>query len=472
MLLAKGQNMTLPAAPLRAVLGWRPGAGVPDVDGCALVLGAGGTVSGDADMVFYNQPAHPSGAVRHEGKAAGGETLAIDPARLPAAVDRVVIGGSTDGGTFGSVPGLHLAVLDAASGAEIARFQVDDATSETALLFAEVYRRGTGWKLRAVGQGYASGLAGFAQDFGVTVDAEEPAQAAAPAPPAWSPPVPPPPPPAPAWSPPAPAAPGWSPPPPVAAPVPAAPVDFRKRGRLADMEQRVAATSPQLLWLTKQAAVSLAKRGLDTHTARVALCLDISRSMEDHYRRGRVQALAERVLALGMRFDDDERVDVFLFGKKAYDAGPLALANLPGYVSRAVKPRKLEWSTQYGAAVQLVRRRYFGSDAPRQAPIAGPVPVYVMFVTDGAPDDRDVAVDQLRSSSYEPIFWQFMAVGSERFAFLEELDNLDGRYLDNADFFSVPSPTAVADEQLFELMTGEYPAWLHRARQARLLPPA
>ncbi|WP_327006045.1 TerD family protein [Dactylosporangium sp. NBC_01737] len=163
MLLAKGQNMTLPVAPLRVVIGWRPGAGVPEVDGCVLVLDADGKVSGDADMVFYNQPAHPSGALRHEGKAAGGETLTIDPAHLPPAVDRVVIGGSTDGGTFGSVPGLYLAVVDAASGAEIARFQVDDAASETAFLFAEVYRRGAEWKLRAVGQGYASGLAGFAQ---------------------------------------------------------------------------------------------------------------------------------------------------------------------------------------------------------------------------------------------------------------------------------------------------------------------
>ena len=94
-----------------------------------------------------------------------------------------------------------------------------------------------------------------------------------------------------------------------------------------------------------------------------------------------------------------------------------------------------------------------------------------MFVTDGVPDDRDVAVEQIRSSSYEPIFWQFMAVGGGRFAFLEELDDLDGRYLDNADFFSVPSPTAIADEQLFELMMAEYPGWLHRARQAGLLPP-
>jgi stress response protein SCP2 len=471
MLLAKGQNMTLPVVPLRVVIGWRPGAGVPEVDGCVLVLGAGGTVGGDADMVFYNQPAHPSGAVRHEGRAAGGEMLAIDPARLPLAVDRVVIGGSTDGATFGSVPGLYLAVLDAASGAEIARFQVDDAASETAFLFAEVYRRGVEWRLRAVGQGYASGLAGFAQDFGVAVAEEEPAHAVPPGPPV---------PPAPtasvpAWPPvsgpaaPAASGPAW--PAASAAPAAATPVDLRKRGRLVDMEMRVAATSPQLMSLTKQAAVSLAKRGLDTHTARVALCLDISKSMDDHYRRGRVQALAERVLALGMRFDDDERVDVFLFGSKAYDKGPLALPNVHGYVSRAIKPRKLEWSTHYAAAMQLVRWRYFGSPAPRRAPIAGPTPVYVMFVTDGAPDDADDAVEQIRSSSYEPIFWQFMAVGGGRFPFLESLDNLDGRYLDNADLFSAASPTAIADEQLFELMMAEYPGWLHRARQAGLLPP-
>ncbi|MEV4135008.1 VWA domain-containing protein [Dactylosporangium sp. NPDC049742] len=458
MLLAKGQNTTLPATtPLRAVVGWQPGAGVPEVDGCALVLGASGKVGGDADMVFYNQPAHPSGAVRYEGKAAGGETFAIDPARLPPAVDRVVIGGSTDGGTFGSVPQLYLAILDAASGAEILRFHVDDASSETAFLFAEVYRRGAEWKLRAVGQGYASGLAGFAQDFGVTVVEVLPAPPAAPAPmpPAWS----------------------AAPPTPPASPASTStPIDLRKDERLTDMEMRVAATSPHLLSLTKQAAVSLAKRGLATHTARVALCLDISFSMYWHYQRGQVQALAERVLALGMRFDDDERIDVFLFGGKAHDKGPLALANAHEYIARAVNQNKLEGATQYGAAMKLVRRRYFGSDAPRCAPIAGVTPVYVMFVTDGTPTDPDVAVEQLRSSSYEPIFWQFMAVDELQrdgeFAFLERLDDLAGRYLDNAGFFSVPSPTAIADEDLFELMMAQYPGWLHRARHAGLLPPA
>jgi stress response protein SCP2 len=441
MLITKGQNMALPAAPVRAVLGWRPGAGVPEVDGCVLVLGADGTVGGDADMVFYNQPSHPSGAVRHEGREAGRETLAIDPAKLPPAVDRVVIGGSTDGGTFGAVPGLYLAVLDAASGAEVARFEVEDAAGETAFLFAEVYRRGGGWKLRAVGQGYDSGLAGFAQDFGVAVAEEEPAA-------------------------------------PVAAPLaPApAPVDLAKRDRLVDLEKRVAAQSPQLLSLTKQAAVSLAKRGLDTHTARVALCLDISGSMYGHYRGGRVHALAERVLALGMRFDDDERVDVFLFGKKAYDIGALALSNVGGFIAGAVNPKKLESGTSYGAVMGLVRRRYFGSDAPRGQPLPDATPVYVMFVTDGGPSDRDVAEEQVRSSSYEPLFWQFMAIGEERrsgeFAFLQKLDDLGGRHLDNADFFTVRSPADISDEELFEKMMAEYPGWLARARQAGLLPPA
>jgi hypothetical protein len=398
--------------------------------------------------------------VRHEGKAAGGETLAIDPTRLPPAVDRVVIGGSTDGGTFGSVPGLYLAVRDAASGAEIARFQVDYATSETAFLFAEVYRRGVEWRLRAVGQGYASGLAGFAQDFGVAVAEEEPAPAVLPGPPTLQAPSAP----APAW----PAAPG--------APAAPTPVDLRKRERLADMEMRVAATSPHLLSLTKQAAVSLTKRGLDNHTARVALCLDISFSMYWHYQNGRVQALAERVLALGMRFDDDERVDVFLFGGKAHDKGPLALANAHEYIAWAVNQNELEGATEYGAAMRLVRRRYFGSDASRRAPIAGPTPVYVMFVTDGGPTDPDIAIEQVRSSSYEPIFWQFMAVDEYQrdgeFAFLERLDNLDGRYLDNAGFFSVTDPTEIADEELFERMMAEYPGWLHLARQAGMLPPA
>ncbi|MGW1073384.1 TerD family protein [Streptomyces sp. NPDC002537] len=207
--MLKGTNIRIPAPAVRIELGWRTGPGIPDVDASALLLTAG-KVRSDADFVFYNQAVHPSGAVRHEGKSPAGDTvtdaLTVDLAGVEPAVETVVLAASADGGIFGRVPGLHIRVLDPASGAELARFDSSDATVETAFVLGELYRRQGEWKFRAVGQGYDSGLAGLATDFGISVDGHRPAPAAAPpAPPAPATPVapaqapvPPPAPPAPA----------------------------------------------------------------------------------------------------------------------------------------------------------------------------------------------------------------------------------------------------------------------------------
>ncbi|MBD0743784.1 Tellurium resistance [Streptomyces sp. CBMA152] len=163
------------ARSVRVELAWRSGPGVPDADASALLIAsATGKVRSDADFVFYNQPAHASGAVRHEGKRTSPDgvtdTLYVDLARVEPDVERVVLAASADGGTFGRVPGLCVRVLDAESGAELARFDSTDATVETAFILGELYRRQGAWKFRAVGQGYGSGLEGLATDFGITVD--------------------------------------------------------------------------------------------------------------------------------------------------------------------------------------------------------------------------------------------------------------------------------------------------------------
>ncbi|MEU4684371.1 TerD family protein [Streptomyces xinghaiensis] len=185
--MRKGTNVPVPAPAVRVELGWRTGPGVPDADASALLLQGSGKVRSDADFVFYNQPAHASGAVRHTGKRPSGDlvtdTLEVDLARTEPAVETIVLAASADGGAFGQVPGLHIRVLDAASGAEIARFDSEDATVETAFVLGELYRRQGAWKFRAVGQGYDSGLEGLATDYGITVDEPGPAAAAPAAPP-------------------------------------------------------------------------------------------------------------------------------------------------------------------------------------------------------------------------------------------------------------------------------------------------
>ncbi|MDQ0982958.1 TerD family protein [Streptomyces sp. V2I9] len=173
MTMHKGSNVPVPAGTVRVEVGRQAAPGAPDVDASALLLVAG-KVRDDADFIFYNQPSHASGAVRHEGKQTAGDrvtdTLVVDFGRIEPAIERVVIAASADGGAFGRVAGLHVRITDATSGAELARFDSTDATVETAFILGELYLRQGAWKFRAVGQGYSSGLEGLATDFGISVD--------------------------------------------------------------------------------------------------------------------------------------------------------------------------------------------------------------------------------------------------------------------------------------------------------------
>ena len=452
--LSRGENVSLAAASLPpsvvVTLSWtaRPGT---DADLSAFVCGEDGRVRTDADFVFYNQPTGAAGAVAHLGKSQRGTTtldqVRIDTAALPAGVAKVVIGASVDGtGTFGSLGDVAVEVAAGTTTAAAVRCDIA-ATAETALVFAEVYLRAGEWKVRAVGQGYATGLAGLATDHGVVVDEEPPAAVTA------------------------------QPPPPVPQPAPAAtaPLSLEKR-RLVDLEKKLTTQGDtKMLSLVKTAGVNLEKRGLGEHTARVALVLDISASMTMLYRRGAVQRLAERVLALGLRFDDDGEVDVFLFGERVHHPPEgLRLEGYQDYIARLLQAHKLEYDTQYGAAAAALRRHYFGEAGRRSHPRPDSTPVYVMFITDGEPSDKAEATRQVRAASYEPVFWQFMGVGSGRFSFLERLDDLDDRFTDNADFFAVTDDELlgthpITDDALFARLMTEYPDWLRRARSNGLL---
>lgn len=281
MSMSKGSNAPVPTTALRVELGWRSGPGVPDADASALLL-VGGKVRSDADFVFYNQPAHTSGAVRHEGKReAGGrvtDTLLVDLARVEPAIETVVLAASTDGGAFGRVPDLYIEVREAAQGTVVARFDSAGATVETAFVLGEFYRRQGAWKFRAVGQGYGSGLEGLATDFGITVD--EPQHAAAPAPAA--PRTPPPPP--------------QSPPPPPAM-VPAFPVTVPPPARQgppsAPPAPPVTPVRLTKVTLTKAApSVSLSKQGGTSGALRVNLNWEVRKQFSGWgSKRGRAMAL-------------------------------------------------------------------------------------------------------------------------------------------------------------------------------------
>ncbi|GAO08584.1 general stress protein [Streptomyces lydicamycinicus] len=178
--MLKGSNVPLDATAVRAVLRWTPGAGVPDVDASALLVSPEGSVRSDEDFVFYNQPRHPSGLVRHLPKTQLTDkltdTIEADLAALDPSVDRVVLAASSDGGAFAGVTDLQVLLYDAAAsdGEPLAVFDVVPETGdETALICGELYRRADTWKFRALGQGYETGLVGLATEFGISVDENE-----------------------------------------------------------------------------------------------------------------------------------------------------------------------------------------------------------------------------------------------------------------------------------------------------------
>ncbi|AEH11090.1 MULTISPECIES: TerD family protein [Protofrankia] len=187
--LSKGGNVSLTKeAPgltnIVVGLGWdvRSTTGADfDLDASAIALRSDGKVLSDSHFVFFNNLKSPDGAIEHQGDNLTGEgegddeAINVSLASLPAEVDKVVFPVSIYDAdarqqNFGQVRNAFIRIVNGVGGAEIARYDLtEDASTETAMVFGEVYRHGAEWKFRAVGQGYASGLAGIARDYGVNV---------------------------------------------------------------------------------------------------------------------------------------------------------------------------------------------------------------------------------------------------------------------------------------------------------------
>lgn len=186
--MIKGSNVALAdlsddVGSVIVSLGWVSPTGEGDADVSVLLLDANGKVRSDSDFYFYNHPVAADGSVQLLGKtptADGSEDrISFDLTAVPSGIDRIVVAASRYGeARFGELEDVRITLADAA-GENLLRFAVDDAASVTAVIFGELYRRGEGWKFRAVGQGYESGLAGLATDFGVDIEDDAASEAEA-----------------------------------------------------------------------------------------------------------------------------------------------------------------------------------------------------------------------------------------------------------------------------------------------------
>lgn len=187
--LQKGGNINLSKeAPnlrkARVGLGWDPRVteGTEfDLDAMALLVGSNNRARSDADLVFYNNLSHQSGSVEHTGDNRSGvgdgddESLIIELSRVPAHVDKIIVSVSIHDArerfqNFGQVQNAFIRVVNEDTGQEIVRYDLtEDASTETLMIFGEMYRYGPDWKFRAVGQGYREGLVAFLRNHGFNV---------------------------------------------------------------------------------------------------------------------------------------------------------------------------------------------------------------------------------------------------------------------------------------------------------------
>lgn len=477
--LQKGGNVSITqispgsaSTQIWIALGWSPRQvqGM-EVDASAFILTAQGKIRSDEDFIFYNNPVSlDGGAVKllPDAKAAHGDdaqVFLVDLSAIPESVQRIAFTvtiheGHIKNQCFGTLASAWARVVAVNDSTELARFALPLTDSqETALIFCEIYRHRNDWKFRAVGQGYKGGLGPLAREYGVDVmeDADDAAS--------------------PESSQSKPEVPIASAPPPLELP-PEQALDVQSHPESGLREKRIttlAIHDPELAELVKAIARQLVKHELENHRAHVALCLDISGSMQGLYRRGSIDTLVRRLLGLGIQWGSE--VDVFLFGKGAYYSGRVTADNYRNFLTEQQKRYPLESGTAYGKVMALVREHYQGRPDTEQ------IPVYVLFATDGDTSDRDESEQQIREAAQEAIFWQFMAIGtppeekkgffskllSPDFKFLAHLDTMPDRFVDNANFFLVKDPAQPGVEQLIEYMMVEYPSWLKLANTKGLL---
>ncbi|MEU8472182.1 VWA domain-containing protein [Streptomyces sp. NPDC029006] len=398
--LRKGENTALLTA--RTVLEVSV-QGLP-ADVSALLLGLDGKVRDDHDLVFYNHPAQ-------DGVSVEGAAITAELSRLPADVHRVVVVVSADplqpGAVFTRAPQLTISQRAAPS----VSFTAPDFTSgETVVVLAELYRRGDNWKVRAVGQGYASGLAGLATDYGVDVDPEPPA-----------------------------------------APRPAQARTTTGQATAVDLT-KLERQAPGLLAPARQASQALADRGITGRQAAVYLILDHDWHMEELYESFAVQAFAERVLALSANLDDDGTVPVIFSSGREPFLEEIRLDNYRGRIGQL--HTQVDWG--WGNVADAMRRAVSHYQESGAAD-----PAFIVTQVGDEPWDKAEVRSMLQNTASLGVFWLFVGFGRGKLAFYKNLNASTSATFTNVAFYDASkNPGSVPGERFYTGLVDAFATWM------------
>lgn len=220
-------------------------------------------------------------------------------------------------------------------------------------------------------------------------------------------------------------------------------------------------------------------KGLEGVVAQVAVVLDYSGSAKPFYTSGYMQKVVERLLAIGLAFDDNKQIDAYIFHNSMHRVDtPVTEENYNGFVNDHIFKRYSFGGTEYAPVVNRIIDDYtprtsiigsflnsfFGSK-PKESKI----PTYCIVITDGDNDDKPRTEDAIRKSSEMPIFFHWIGIGREEFKFLNKLDNLSGRKVDNCAFTKYADMTSVSDDELYGELMRELPVWYNEAKRLTIL---
>lgn len=232
----------------------------------------------------------------------------------------------------------------------------------------------------------------------------------------------------------------------------------------------------QKIELRKQSVIDLKKSsGLGSDSkAQVYLALDFSYSMSPLYDDGTVQEVVERILPFGLAFDDNGEVDFYLFENRCKQMPEtITLSNVDGYINNKVLGRYSMGGTNYAPVLEEIYKEtanvskggFFSKSSVEKMK----TPVYIIFITDGNNSDKSETESIIRKMSETGIFVQFIGIGKEQFSFLDKLDDLSGRKIDNVNFFKVDDIRGISDNALYQGLMTEYPGWVAQAKNKNLI---
>ncbi|MCD7034373.1 VWA domain-containing protein [Metabacillus sp. GX 13764] len=215
--------------------------------------------------------------------------------------------------------------------------------------------------------------------------------------------------------------------------------------------------------LKDKARIVLEKKNLQNVTARVGLVLDISGSMRNLYKDGTVQKVVERVLAVASQFDDDGELDIWVYDNEFSRMPAVTERDFENYVNREILDNNQIHKFGRNEEPQVMKdilQKYLMDDP-------GSLPSFVVFINDGG---CKAGIKKLvKNSADKPIFWQFIGIGNGSFDVLRTLDEMEGRVVDNANFFHLPDIDRMSDEELYDQLLNEFPMWIGEARGKGIL---